>query len=139
MKSILACLLLLTAVSTAGIELRPALSLDQEHYLTTTTGIINPNEIIKAAVKDLIVLYLPDGTKFSGVITKAEFKTEDKFECFGEFHSHDNAGFGFVLTKGGVFAGAIVMRNTDTVYCVGYSEAMQGYVLIPRKLVTINI
>lgn len=139
MKTVLACLLSLSLFCEAGIEFRPALSLDQEHQLTSPAGIINPNEIIKTAVNDLITIYLPNGSKFSGVITKAEFKTPDKFECYGEFHSHENTGFGFVLTKDGTFAGAIVMRNTDTIYYVCYSENLQGYVLLPRRLVTINI
>lgn len=139
MKAILICLLSLSMLCRAGIEFRPALSLDQEHQLTSPAGIINPNEIIKTNVKDLITMYLPNGTKFSGVITRAEFKTPDKFECFGEFHSHENTGFGFVLTKDGTFAGAIVMRNTDTIYYVCYSEAVQGYILIPRRLVTIDL
>ena len=134
MKAILASLMLMSASADNDIKFRPNLSLDQQHQISTDSGVLNPNEIIKLQPKDLIVVYLSDGTKFSGIITKTEFKNKDQFECFGEIHSHKNTGFGFVLTRDGVFAGAIVQRDTDTIFNVVYNKEANGYMLAKRVL-----
>lgn len=126
--------MLMSATVDNDIKFRPNLSLDQQHQISTNGGILNPNEIIRLQPKDLVVVYLPDGTKFSGMITKTEFKNKDHFECFGEIYSHKNAGFGFVLTRDGVFAGAIVLRNTDTIFNITYSKEAEGYILVKRVL-----
>jgi len=117
-----------------NIKFKPNLSLDQQHQISTNGGILNPGEIIKLKANDCIVVYLPDGTKFSGMITNTEFKNKDHFECFGEMHSHNNTGFGFILTRDGVFAGAIVVRNTDTIFNITYSKEANGYILIKQLL-----
>lgn len=139
MKAILASLMLMSASVDNDIKFRPNLSLDQQHQISTNGGILNPNEIIRLQPKDLIIVYLPDGTKFSGMITKTEFKTKDHFECFGEIYSHKNAGFGFVLTREGVFAGAIVLRDTDTIFNITYSKEAEGYILVKRVLTSTTI
>ena len=131
--------MIMSASVDNDIKFRPNLSLDQQHQLSTTNGILNPNEIIKLQPTDQIVVYLPNGSKFTGIVTKSEFKNKDQFEVFGEMHSHENTGFGFVLTKSGVFAGAIVMRNTDTIYNITYSPESNGYVLIKRLFIEKNL
>lgn len=131
--------MLMSASVDNDIKFRPNLSLDQQHQISTNGGILNPNEIIRLQPKDLIIVYLPDGTKFSGMITKTEFKTKDHFECFGEIYSHKNAGFGFVLTREGVFAGAIVLRDTDTIFNITYSKEAEGYILVKRVLTSTTI
>lgn len=134
MKSILASIILMSASldKDKEIKFRPNLSLDQQHQISTNSGILNPNEIIKLKDKDFIVVYLPDGTKFEGMVTKSEFKTKEHFECYGELYSHKNAGFGFVLTREGVFAGAVVLRDTQTVYNITFSNQAQAYILVKR-------
>jgi hypothetical protein len=132
MKAILASLMLMSASVDKDIKFRPNITIDQQHQITTSGGILNPMEIIRLKTNDYVVIYLPDGTKFSGMITKTEFKTKDHFECFGEIYSHKNAGFGLVLTREGVFAGAIVLRDTDIIYNVTYSKEAEGYVLVKR-------
>jgi hypothetical protein len=39
------------------------------------------------------------------------------------------------MTKDGIFAGAVVFRDTDTVYTLNYSEEAKGYIFIktPQK------
>lgn len=105
-------------------------------HLTTNLGIILPSEIIKLAPNNEVKFCLPDGTIFKGIVTKANLKEKYHFECFGELHSHPNTGFGFVVTNDGIF-GAVVMRNTDTIYYVTYSEEANGYILL--KKITPNV
>lgn len=138
MKTILASLMLMSASIDSEIKFRPNLTLDQQHQISTNGGILNPSEIIKLKANDYIIIYLPDGTRFSGMITKTEFKNKDHFECFGEMHSHKNTGFGFILTKEGVFAGAIVLRDADTIFNITYSKEANGYILI-RQLLPSNL
>jgi hypothetical protein len=135
MKNIFICLALLlvgSLIAFGSLASEPKLTLGQEQQLSTNTGILNPNVIIRLKPEDNIVVYLPNGSKFSGKITKTEFKNKDYFEVFGEMHSHQNTGFGFVLTRDGVFAGAVVLRNTNTVYAITYSPEANGYILVKR-------
>ena len=107
-----------------------------EHRLTTNFGILIPSEIIKLLPEQEIEIRIPDGTLFKGTVTKTSMKEKYHFECFGELSSHSNAGFGFVITKDGIF-GAIVMRDTDITYCVKYSTEANGYVLLKRITPTV--
>lgn len=132
MKAILASLMIMSASVDKEIKFRPNITLDQQHQLTTNGGVLNPNEVIKLKAKDYVTIFLPDGTKFSGMVTKSEFKNQDHFECLGEIYSHKNTGFGFVLTRSGVFAGAVVLRDTDVIYNVTYNKEAEGYVLVKR-------
>ena len=107
----------------------PRLSLDQERIISNEQGILLPNEIIKLKAGDIIKLYFSNGTFFTATVKTSQFQTPDKFECYGESITHENTGFGFVLTKDGVFAGAVVMRNSDTTYKIGYSPQLNGFIL----------
>jgi hypothetical protein len=111
---------------------KPSVSLDQEQWLTYSSGILIPSQIIKLTAKQYIKFRLTDGTEFSGVVTKSEFRSEGHFECYGELFSHENAGFGFVLDKEGIFAGAVVLRNQNIVYEVKFCESVKGYAFIKR-------
>ena len=106
--------------------------------LTTSTGILLPTEIIKLQTNAEIIIHVPDGTIFRGIITKAAFKEKYHFECFGEMHNHPNTGFGFVVTDKGLY-GAIVMRDTDTTYVVTFSPETNGYVLSKRITPSIQL
>lgn len=116
------------ALDKSPAELKLALS---ERHLTTNIGVLLPSEIIKLEPNNEIKIYLPDGTLFRGTVSKSNMKERYHFECFGELHTLPNAGFGFVVTKDGIF-GAIVMRDTDTIYHVKYSIEANGYVLLKR-------
>lgn len=124
--------MLMSATVDKDIKFRPNITIDQQHQITTNGGVINPNEVIRLKEKDFVTIYLPDGTKFTGIVTKSEFKSKDHFECFGEIYSHQNTGFGFVLTREGVVAGAVVLRDTDVIYNVTFSKEADGYVLVKR-------
>lgn len=137
MKKIILKLVLLLTIISASIKaedlLRPNLPTAQEHVLTSTQGVLDPKEIINLKPKDFVKFYLSDGTEISGMLNKAEFKTKEHFECFGESFSHENTGFGFILNRNGTFAGALVMRNSDTTYTVEYSDKFKGYILLKKQ------
>lgn len=107
-----------------------ALKIDQETYLTDTQGVANPNTIIKMIPGNVVRIYLTDGTFFTATVKETTMHSEGIFKAFGEISNPPNMGFGFVLTKDGVFAGAIVNRTTNVTYKLKYSEAHQGHVFL---------
>ena len=109
-----------------------------EHSLTTNFGVLIPSEILKLQVDNEIRINLPDGTLFRGLVTKTNFKEKYHFECFGEISNFSNTGFGFVVTNDGIF-GAIVMRDTDTIFYVKFLEEANGFVLLKRTTPTIQL
>lgn len=106
--------------------------------LTTDLGILLPAELIKLQINNEVTIHLLDGTLLRGTTTKASFKEKYHFECFGEINNKPNTGFGFVVTDKGIF-GAIVMRDTDTIYYVTYSPEANGYVLLKKITPTIHL
>ena len=133
-------MLVFSPPSTLGLEkTNPPMKIELgERPLTTNFGIILPAELIKLQIDNKVIINLPDGTIFRGTITKANFKEKYHFECFGEIVNHPNAGFGFVVTDGGVF-GAIVMRDTDTTYYVAHSIEANGYMLLKKVTPTVRL
>lgn len=108
----------------------PVLNLEEQIYLTDKTGLASPANIIKSKPRDNIVIYLPDGTELIGLVTKTEEINREIIKVFGDIQNKNNTGFGFVLTKDGIFAGAVVFRDTDEVHKLEYVEAAKGFMLI---------
>lgn len=106
------------------------LNLEQQIYFTDRTGLANAGNIIKSKPLDNIVIYLPDGTELTGLVTKTEEINRETIKIFGEIQNKPNTGFGFVLTKDGIFAGAVVFRDNDEVHKLEYVEAAKGFMLI---------
>lgn len=138
-KIILLLIFVFTSISFAIDKISTNSTLEfSDKSLTTNFGVLLPQEIIRLENNNDVKMYLPDGTLFRGVVTKTSSKENYHFECFGEISSHPNAGFGFILNTKGLF-GAVVMRDTDTVYYVKYSEEANGYMLIKRVTPTVRI
>jgi hypothetical protein len=108
----------------------PVLKLEEQIYFTDTQGIANPSNIIKSKPLDNIKIYLPDGTELIGLVTKTEETNREILKVFGDIQNKENTGFGFVLTKDGIFAGAVVFRDTDEVFKLEYVESAKGFMLI---------
>ena len=108
----------------------PVLKLEEQIYFTDTQGIANPSNIIKAKPLDNIKIYLSDGTELIGLVTKTEETNREILKVFGDIQNKENTGFGFVLTKDGIFAGAVVFRDTDEVFKLEYVESAKGFMLI---------
>lgn len=105
-----------------------SLKLDQETYLTDTFGVANPNTIITSKPGDTVRIYFTDGTYFTAIVKETTMHEQGIFKVFGEMTSPTNTGFGFVLTKDGTFAGAIVQRSQNIVHQLLFDETMKGYV-----------
>lgn len=123
--------IILASVCNSNSEIRKgpfSLKLDQETYLTNTNGVANPVAIINAKPGETVRIYLPDGTVFGAIVKEASMQSEGVFKLFGDLTKIPNAGFGFVLTKDGIFAGAIVQRDTNTIHKLYYDEEAKGYI-----------
>lgn len=137
-RLIMKALLITTAIGLMGlpstlsspVKYVPAIQLESEIYITDKTGVAIPSSIIRLKPIDNIKIYLPDGTELKGIVTSTEDINREMFKVFGDIQNKPNTGFGFVLTKDGIFAGAVVFRDTDTTYTLNYSEDAKGFILI---------
>jgi len=107
-----------------------SLKIDQETVLTDKYGVLNPKMIINLIPSNNIRIYLSDGTVLTGMVKETNMENNQVFKIFGEMTNRPNTGFGFVLTKDGIFAGAVVFRDTEETHTVKYSEEAKGYVLV---------
>lgn len=110
-----------------------ALKVDQEAYITDTNGVLIPSSILNLIPSNQVRIYLTDGTMLTGIVKSVEMEDKKIFKVFGELNNRENSGFGFVLTKDGIFAGAVVFRNQDMSYEVTFSESLKQYILVRRK------
>lgn len=105
-----------------------SLKLDQESYVTDTSGVANPSVIINLKPGSTIRIYLPTGKCFTAIVKETTMLSGGVFKVFGEMTNSKDTGFGFVLTKDGVFAGAIVQRDTNTTHTLSYDDDAKGYI-----------
>jgi hypothetical protein len=127
-------LLFLTSSAVAGLvaEQKVAgfkLQLEEEVYLSDPTGVLIPKQMMTVQIGRLVRIYRTDGTFYQGRVTEIE-ETDTTYKIYGTIHSVEGAKFGFVLAKGGVFAGAVVEIKSQVVYAVEFSEAYKGFVLV---------
>ena len=109
-----------------------ALKINQETFLTDKTGVFIPSNLIKLIPGNSVKIYLTDGTELNGLVKTTEMSNGEILKIFGEITNKNDTGFGFVLTKDAVFAGAVVFRDTDTTYAISYDEPRKGFVLTRR-------
>lgn len=137
MKALIALLPLMIAQSVDKTETKQpfSLKLDQITYLTDTKGVANPNTIIQTKPGDSVRIYFTNGTYFSAIVKETSMQDNGVFKVFGEMTSPDNTGFGFVLTRDGTFAGAVVQRTEDVTHQLMYDEILKGHVFkyVPNK------
>jgi len=108
------------------------LQLEQETYLSDKNGVLYANSILKLIPSSSIILYLPDGTEIKGMIKEVQIDNNEKISVYGDVTNKQNTGFGFILNSKGVFAGAVVFRDTEITYTVQYSVPHKGYILLPQ-------
>lgn len=104
------------------------LVLEQEVYFTDKQGIAIPEQIAKAEVGKLVKIYRPDGFCYEGKVTEIE-EADGLLKVYGEVLNLESGRFGFALAKGGKFAGAVLDKNSDTVYVLEFSDVYKGFVL----------
>jgi hypothetical protein len=110
-----------------------SLKLDQETFLTDKNGVFMPSSLLKLIPGNVIKIYLTDGSELNGLVKTTEVYNGELFKIFGEITNKNDTGFGFVLTKDAIFAGAVVFRSEDITYAVSYDEFRKGFVLT-RKI-----
>jgi len=107
-----------------------SLKLDQETHLTDTNGILNPKMLLGLIPSNQVKIYLTDGTVLNGLVKETEIINNETYKVFGDITNKNNSGFGFVLTKDGIFAGAVVFRDTEETFTVKYSEEAKAFILV---------
>ena len=105
------------------------LQLAEETYLTDKNGVASPGQIINVQLGRSVRLYRTDGFCYTGQVTEIE-ESADTYKVYGSISNVDGGRFGFVLAKGGVFAGAVLDVKNDIVYVMEMSALYKGYVLV---------
>jgi hypothetical protein len=110
------------------------IKIDTEKYLTDNRGLFILNNFSTLSPSTIVKLHLPSGKVLTGIVKTTEMINNEIFKVFGEITNEVNTGFGFVLTKDGIFAGAVVYRDTETNFVIKYNEDLKGYILIADKI-----
>lgn len=105
------------------------IKINQEAFLTDTLGIINIKSVSLLQVGDNVRIYRTDGTMYTGRVTSTE-EASGMLRIMGNMNNAENTEFGFVLAKGGVFAGAIVDKKNNKTYAIELSEAHKGFIFL---------
>jgi hypothetical protein len=137
MKTIPALLLLLGAQTLdAGIKAEektiPGLKLriEGEVPLTDNNGVVIPSQVIKAQVGKLVSIYRTDLFCYKGQITEIE-ESDEALKIYGKILNVPESRFGFILAKGGQFAGAVVEGNENNrAYVLEFSPSHKGFIFI---------
>ena len=134
MKRLLPLLLLLPSTGMAIAKEReviPGLKLriEAQIQLTDKNGVAIPSQIIKAIVGQLATIYRTDGFKYDAQITEIE-ESDDQLKVYGKALNTEDTNFGFVMARGGHFAGAIVEKKDNKTYVLEFSEAHKGFIFV---------
>lgn len=105
------------------------IKLAAEKYFTDTNGVFSVAQLIKATAGSQVRIYKTDGSYYTGQITEIE-ESSEYLKIYGYIFDASDTMFGFVLAKGGIFAGAVVEKHKDKVYTVEFSAAHKGYILL---------
>lgn len=134
MKRLLSLLLLLPSTGTAITkekEIIPGLKLriEAQVQLTDKQGVVIPNQLIKALVGQLATIYRTDGFKYDVQITEIE-ESSEQLKVYGKILNVEDGNFGFVMAKGGHFAGALLEKKENKTYILEFSEEHKGFVFV---------
>lgn len=103
------------------------LQLQLETHLTNLQGVLSPTQLASVKVGDYVVIYRPDGFCYKAQITDVEEGSEF-LKVWGKANNSEETTFGFVMRTGGILAGAILERKTDTTYVLELDLEHKGYV-----------
>lgn len=130
LKSLLV-LILLSLICLGSIPLPDfRFKLDIEKPLTDTQGVAGPSLVAGSQVGDNIIIFRTDKFCYKGKVTSIE-ESPDIIKVYGDIYDKEGeTSFGFVMAKGGVFAGAIVNKKKNTVYVLEFSPEHKGYIFV---------
>ena len=115
--------LILLAVTCLG------LTLNQDYHITDNSGVVIPGQLVYAATGATVTIRRTDGFLYVGKITEVQESAEG-FKVYGQIDNVDDSFFGFSISKGGVFAGAIVERSANKTYVLEFSLEHKGYIFL---------
>jgi hypothetical protein len=105
------------------------LQLEEQLHLTDTQGVFIPKQMVAAPIGKKVKIYRTDGFCYEGMVTTIE-ETDDSFRIYGTIDNVKATRFGFVMAKGGIFAGAVLENDGEKAYALEFSEAHKGFVLV---------
>ena len=135
MKQILLLLLVIPQILFAGMSKNETevpgfkLQLEEEMFLTDQNGVAIPEQIIKVPIGKLVKIYRPDGFCYKGMVTEIE-EGDSYYKVYGKINNVEQTSFGFVLAKGGNFAGAILEKNNSKTYVLEFDRIRKGFVFV---------
>jgi hypothetical protein len=132
MKRLVATLISIPFIAYSGITADKIpgfkLQLAEETYLSDRNGVLSADQISRVELGRLVRIYRTDGFYYTGKVTAIE-ESDSTYKVYGDVNNVKNTHFGFVLAKGGVFAGAVVEIDNKQTYVVELSEVHKGFVL----------
>lgn len=128
-RSIICSSLMTLALETSAQIPGERLELGIENSITTNQGVLIPSQLFELTIGRLVKIYRPDGFCYQGKVTRIE-KASEYYKVLGVINNVDDSGFGFVLTKDGKFAGAVLERGKKKLYTLVYSEEINGFILV---------
>ena len=119
--------ILFTAIAVSAYA-GAKLQLQSEIHFTDTNGVAIVAAIASSEVGKNVKIYKTNKEYYTGIITSV---TEDStsLRVFGDILNVPNASFGFTLAKGGIFAGAVVEKDTNKTYVLELDSSYKGYIL----------
>lgn len=107
----------------------PKLSIDTVKQGSTATGTINLQLVVNLKPGELVSFTLVNGKNYLFIVKSLEVSDVEKsIRIYGECLNAEDSSFGFVFTKQGDIAGAIVLRKENITYAVRLNEAFKGYI-----------
>lgn len=117
------------AIKAPTSTYNPPLTLDVIKQGCNNNGIVNLQLVLNLKPGELVQFTLLDGTKYLYIVKSIEISEEEKsVRVYGDGVSAKNSNFGFVFTKNGDIAGAMVLRDEKTTYAIKPNSAIGGYV-----------
>jgi hypothetical protein len=123
--SVLATSYILAADKQGGIKLQ----IDQEGWLSNKFGVMSAAQIANTYAGKQVIFCRPDGFCYQGKINSVE-EDDNSYKIYGDLSNVDDAYFGFVLSKSGVFVGAVVEKKDNKTYVLEFSFEHKGFVLL---------
>jgi hypothetical protein len=105
------------------------LQLDQEAPLTDKNGVVILSQIINVPIGKSVLIYRTDGFCYKGTITEIE-QGDNHYKLYGKINNVDETSFGFVMVKGGNFAGAILEGKTTKTYVLEFNLDYKGFIFV---------
>lgn len=128
-------ILLLTNIVLGGVTkfappaFNPPLTLDAVKQGCSTTGIVNLQLVLNLKPGELVQFTLLDGKTYLYIVKSIEInEVEKSVRIYGDGISAKNSNFGFVFTKNGDIAGAMVLREEKLTYAIKLNESIGGYI-----------